>query len=317
MITAFLFALGIFLLLKGADALVEGASALARKLGVPALLIGLTVVAFGTSLPEFVVNVLAALRGHTDIAFGNIVGSNMANILLVLGVASILRPLPVKRSTVWREIPFALLAVVVLIILTRGAGSSAVLTRGDGLILLCFFGAFLYYAAQMSRRSRSDLVGDAPAEAVRSKAMIAGMICGGLAALYFGGRWTVDGAVALARLLGLSDFLISATVIAVGTSLPELMTAIAAARRKDIDIAVGNSVGSNIFNVFWVLGITAVIAPIVVPPFLGTDLIFLLAASILLFAFLFVGERHVLRRWKGVLFVVLYASYLAFLAGRG
>lgn len=315
--TILLFAAGILLLVKGADFLVDGASALARKFGVPALMVGLTVVAFGTSLPELVVNVLAALRGSTDIAIGNILGSNMANILLVLGVAAIIRPLPVKPSTVRREIPFALLAVIVLIVLTRGPAGEAGLSRGDGLILIYFFVAFLYYTAGLARRHRSSLVQESPAAHARRGPMIALMIAGGLAALYFGGRWTVDGAVAAARILGLSDFLISATVIAVGTSLPELMTAIAAARRKDIDIAVGNSVGSNIFNIFWVLGITAVISPIAVPAFLGADLILLLAASVLLFAFLFVGERHVLRRWKGVLLIVLYGLYLAFLAGRG
>jgi len=315
--TLLLFAAGILLLVKGADFLVDGASALARKLGVPALMVGLTVVAFGTSLPELVVNVLAALGGSTGIAFGNILGSNMANILLVLGAAAILEPLPVKRSTVWREIPFALLAVIVLIVLTRGPAGEAGLSRGDGLILICFFGTFLYYTAGMARRHRSTLVPESPSALARRGPMIALMISGGLAALYFGGRWTVDGAVAAARILGLSDYLISATVIAVGTSLPELMTAVAAARKKDIDIAVGNSVGSNIFNIFWVLGLTAVIRPIGVPAALDADLIILLAVTGLLFAFLFIGQRHVLRRWKGVLFIALYVSYLAFLAGRG
>jgi cation:H+ antiporter len=317
MSTLFLFAAGIFLLVKGADFLVDGASALARKLGVPALMVGLTVVAFGTSLPELVVNVLAALRGSTGIAFGNILGSNMANILLVLGAAAILEPLPVKRSTVRREIPFALLAVIVLIVLTRGSAGKAVLSRGDGLILICFFGTFLYYTAGLARRHRPSLVPESPSAPARRGPTIALMIAGGLVALYFGGRWTVDGAVAAARILGLSDYLISATVIAIGTSLPELMTAVAAARKKDIDIAVGNSVGSNIFNIFWVLGLTAVIRPIGVPAALDADVFILLAVTGLLFAFLFIGQRHVLRRWKGVLFIATYALYLAFLAGRG
>lgn len=305
------------MLVKGADFLVEGASALAKKLGVSSLLIGLTVVAFGTSMPEFVVNVLAAWRGSTGIAFGNIIGSNMANILLVLGIAAIISPLPVKHSTAWREIPIAILAVLVLFLLMNGFGGPAVLTRTGGIILLCFFGFFLYYSAEMARRDRSGIIEKSPSIALHRGPAVALMIGGGLVALYFGGRWTVNGAVFVARTLGFSDYLISATIVAVGTSLPELMTAIAAARKKNADIVLGNSVGSNIFNIFWVLGITAVIAPISAPPFLGADMILLFFITALLLVLLFVGRRLELGRGEGILMVVLYGLYLVFLAGRG
>ena len=190
--TIVFFILGIALLVKGADLLVDGSSALARKIGVPSLVIGLTVVAFGTSLPELFVNITASLKGAGGIAFGNVLGSNMANVLLVLGVAALLKPLPVKRSTVWLEIPFALLAVLVLIVLTQ-IGGRTTLARRDGLILLAFFGAFLYYTVQMARRNRALPAGEIPGAAVRGNLKIGLMITAGLAALYFGGEWTVEG----------------------------------------------------------------------------------------------------------------------------
>jgi len=321
MIEYILFVLGIILLIKGANYLVEGSSSLGQKLKIPTLIIGLTIVAFGTSMPELIVNVLSALNGSTEVAFGNIIGSNIANILLVLGITAIICPIKVKRSTIWKEIPFALFAVIILFIVSNyyliDKIDITILTRVSGLILLCFFAIFIYYAIDMARKSKPELE-DKKMKIPKRKGHVIGLlIILGLIALYFGGKWTVDGAVFVAQQLGLSEFLISATVIAIGTSLPELVTGITAARKKDTGLAVGNSVGSNIFNIFWILGITALIAPITIPNFVNIDMIILGIATLLLFGFLFIGKKHELERWEGFMFVALYVAYIVFIVLRG
>lgn len=316
-----LLALGIVLLIKGADFLVEGASSLAKRFGMSTLIIGLTIVAFGTSMPELVVSILAVLSGTADTAFGNVIGSNLANTLLILGVAASIYPLAIQRSTIWKEIPFAFLAVLVLLVVSNDllidniAISS--LTRVDGLILLCFFAIFIYYVIELARTQRSQI------ESKRLKIQrhtlkgSAVYIFTGIAGLYLGGRWVVDSAVSIASSLGISDFLIAATVIALGTSLPELVTAIRAAQRKDTDMAVGGIVGSNIFNIFWILGATAVIGPISIPAAINFDILYLLIATLLFFVFMFIGERHKLTRGQGLLFLSLYVLYILIIAFRG
>ena len=316
-----LFILGILFLVKGADYLVEASSSLAKKLRIPTLIIGLTVVAFGTSLPELVVNIFAALGGATDIAFGNIIGSNIANIFLVLGVVALISPIRVQKSTVWKEIPFALLAVGVLFLVSNYLLIDNIeilsITRVTGLMLLAFFAIFIYYVIELARRSRDNMTDDKLEIVKHKNYTIALMILVGLVGLYFGGKWVVDGAVFVARQFGLSEFLISATIIAFGTSLPELVTGITAARKKDADLAVGNSVGSNIFNIFWILGITALVAPVMIPSFINLDILFLGIATFLLFLFMFVGKKHELERWQGVMFIILYVAYIIFLIIRG
>lgn len=252
-------------------------------------------------------------------AFGNIIGSNIANILLVLGIVAIICPIKVKHSTVWKEIPFALLAVIVLFIVSNYLLIDKInitsLTRVSGLVMLCFFGIFIYYTIELAKRNKAQLE-DKKMEIVRSKNYtIFLMILVGLVALYFGGKWVVEGAVFIAQQFGLSEFLISATVVAIGTSLPELVTGITAARKKDVDLAIGNSVGSNIFNIFWILGITALIAPVIIPSFINLDMLIL--ATFLLFLFLFIGKRHELERWQGILFLILYLAYIVFIIIRG
>ncbi len=316
MIEYLLFALGFVLLLKGADYLVEGASALAGKMGVSKLVVGLTVVAFGTSMPELVVNVIAATEGTGDVALGTIIGSNLSNILLIFGIAAIIYPPKLQLSTVWKEIPFSLLAVLVLFVLANDflidGNEIFSLTRTDGIIMLFFFLIFLYYLFGMFQN------GDGRKEPVdMSNPKMAGLIVLGMIGLYLGGRWTVEGAIFIARAMSISEFTISAIIIALGTSLPELVTSVRAAMRKDADLAVGNIVGSNIFNIFLVLGVTATISPITIPGFLNSDLAFVSFATMLLFVFMFIGRRYLLEKWEGAIFLLFYVGYVAMLLLRG
>ncbi len=304
---------GFILLIFGADKLVKGASSIANQFGISPLVIGLTIVAFGTSAPEMVVNIFSAINGAPDIAIGNIVGSNMANILLILGVGATIRALQVKNSTVHKEIPFALLAMVVTgfmvndVFFDASVASQSVLSRIDGLVLICFFCIFLYYTYGISK-----VEGDQGSVETYSKMTSLVYIVGGLVGLIIGGKWIVDSAVFLAQLAGLSEGLIGLTIVAVGTSLPELATTIAAVRKGETDIAIGNIVGSNIFNVFWILGITAVIAPLPFNTAANTDVLFTIVATILLFLFMYTGKKHALDRKEGVLFLLLYVGYIIY-----
>lgn len=317
MITYVLFLIGFLLLIKGANLLVDGASALAGRLGISALVIGLTIVAFGTSAPELVVNLLASLSGNTDLAIGNVVGSNIANILLILGLSATVYPLAVKSTTLWKEIPFALLAVVMLFLLANDAlidgEAASALTRIDGLVLIGFFIIFLYYIIGLAKSGHSE-VEDVPDMSI-SKASFYTVL--GIAGLVIGGKWIVDGAIAVASLLGVSETLIGLTVVAIGTSLPEMATSVVAAYKKNVDIAIGNVVGSNIFNVFWILGISSFINPLPFSPALNFDLTVTIGVTLVLFLTLFIGRRHQIERWQGVTFIVIYVMYIIFLVLRG
>lgn len=306
-----LFVFGLYVLVKSADWIVDGASSLAKKFGISSLMIGLTVVAFGTSLPELVVNLFAAGAGSGEVAFGNIVGSNIANILLVLGIIACIGGVHVKRDTVWKEIPFAMLAAFVLFMLTSG---KEYLTRNDGFLLLGLFGVFLYYVFQATRKGKGLNV----SEVVDKSNVLIGLKLGlGLVGVYFGGQWVVEGAVVIAGVFGLSEYLISATVIAIGTSLPEMVVSVVAVLKKNADLAIGNIVGSNIFNVFWVLGIVPVISPLAIPGFIGFDIGIMFLATLALFLFMFIGKKHELRRVDGVLLLIGYVAYIWFVVVRG
>ena len=310
---------GMALLVKGADWIIDGASELAKKFNVSPLVIGMTVVAFGTSFPEFVVNIFSALNGSTDLALGNIVGSNIANILLILGVIAFLRPPKVSQSTIWKEIPMSLLAAVILFmaandLLIDGVMPSSI-TRIDGLVMLAFFAIFIYYSYGMAKRGK--LEGITPKRCCFSTQKISLLIFGGLTAIYFGGVWTVENAVLIAQNLGISEFLISATIIAIGTSLPELVTGVIAAMKKHTDIGIGTVVGSNIFNIFFVLASTAVISPIALPAFANFDLIWLIFINILLFTFVFLERHRTLERTEAITFIFLYLVYIFIVIGRG
>ncbi|MBU3668800.1 MAG: calcium/sodium antiporter [Candidatus Taylorbacteria bacterium] len=306
---------GFALLIKGADYLVTGSVSLARKYKVSNLVIGLTIVGFGTSAPELAVNLTSALSGSTDLAIGNIIGSNIANVFLILGICAIIYPLTVKRNTIWKEIPLSLLAAVITVVLANdvffdgGIGSSwNVLSRIDGLVLLSFFIIFMYYIFGISKETDMD---DSVEYVHLGKYKMWSYILGGLAALVIGGKWIVESAVFIAAHIGMSESVIGLTIVAVGTSLPELAASAVAAYRKETDIAVGNIVGSNIFNIFWILGLSAVISPLPLQHDAFIDLEFLVFSSLLLFIFLFVGEKEKIERRQGVLFLCIYAFYIS------
>ena len=319
MLTYVLFLIGFLLLIKGASFLVNGASGMAKILKVSDLVIGLTVVAFGTSFPELSVNIFASIGGNIDIAIGNILGSNIFNILLILGVSAIIYPLKVSKGTVWKEIPLTLLAAVLLGVLANDKlidGSSvSALTRIDGFILLSFFIIFLYYIFGIARPPEISESNPPAKEHRMSKSIF--MIVIGLFCLMIGAKWTVDGAVKLALALGVSESLIGLTIVAAGTSLPELATSSVAAYKKNTDIAVGNIVGSNIFNIFFVLGISSVIRPLPFRAQVNMDISVTIISSFLLFLCMFTGKRRFLDRWEGSVFILLYGAYIIFLIIRG
>lgn len=313
-----IFVVGLVLLVKGADFLVSGAASLAKKRGISPLVVGLTIVAFGTSAPELVVNLLASFSGNSDIAIGNVIGSNIANIFLILGITAAIFPLSVQKGTVWKEIPFSLLGVFVLAVLANDVlidGSNAsVLGRGDGLVLMAFFIIFLYYTFGIGG---GESAGEAEEMPIFSTPKSLLMVIGGMIGLTVGGQLMIDSAVDIAKTLGISDKLIGLTIVAIGTSLPELATSVSAALKKQSDIAVGNVVGSNIFNVFWILGASATIRPLPFSADLNADIAVVIGATALLFIFLFLGTKHRIDRWQGGVFVGIYAAYLGYLTVRG
>ena len=316
MIVSCLFLLaGFFILLKGADLFVDGAAQLARGINVSPMAVGLTLVAFGTSAPELFVNISAGISDNTDIALGNVVGSNIANILLVLGISALVRPLTVSKGTVWKTIPFSLLAAVMLWILASdvyidGAVRSMI-TRSDGLVLLGFFAIFIVYTASIAAPvSGLPTINPAPADSAVRMAM---KLTIGFFGLLFGGRWIVDSAVILGDYLAIPRAVMGLTVVAVGTSLPELTTSVMAARRGDVEIAVGNVVGSNIFNVFFILGVSAVLRPLPFNPAANVDMGVMMAAGILLFVFMFTGRVRIMDRWEGALALLIYLLYIVYL----
>jgi len=303
---------GLALVVLGANWLVDGASSLARRLGVSNLAIGLTVVAFGTSLPELTVNIFAVVQNQPEVAIGNITGSNICNILLILGISALLCPLRVQKSTVWKEIPFSLLAQVMLLamvldkFLDGAAGNS--LSRTEGFAFLAMFAIFLAYIAGMARNLlSSDQQGEHKVFSLGKSLILVSL---GLACLILGGKGVVEGAIGIADWLGLSKSFIAVTLVAVGTSIPELATSTVAAYKKNADIAVGNVVGSNIFNIFLILGVSSIIRPIPLPADLMLSVYVGIIATIILFMTLFVGKRHTIDRWQGAVMLGLYVVYL-------
>ncbi len=310
--------LGLFLLVKSADVLVEGAGSLAKKWGMSGLLIGLTVISFGTSLPEVLVNVLASFRESYDIGMGNIVGSNISNTLLVLGVTLVIAGyLRVDKSILNKQLPFSILSVIVLFVLANGTlingnGSPGGLFRSGGTILLCFFVIFLYFTFTEAKSE------DEGSEIKLRKTWASWlMTIGGLTGLYFGAELTVKNAEIIARLMGMSEALIGITVIGLGTSLPELAACVAAALKKQVGMAIGNIIGSNIFNILWVLGISSIIKPIQYSPMLDLDIALVLISSLILFPLIIFGKKNYLTRSGGIILVSLYVAYIIFVFIRG
>jgi len=315
-ISIMLLILGLYLLTKGADFLVDGAAAGSKKLGIPSLAIGLTVVAFGTSLPETVVNVYAVIQSNAEIAFGNIIGSNICNILLILGICACIAPLPFKKSTIKIEIPFALLSAFAFFIFSNkkliNATSENCLTKTDGISLLILFGIFLYYTYTMTLKKETEKL------EIKNMSLfkIIIMIIGGLTLLCIGGKITVNSAVQIAKQIGISDLFISCTIVAVGTSLPELVTSVVAVTKKQMGIAIGNIVGSNIFNILLVISVSCLINPLNVPPQINYDFAVMFIATIMLLIFA-LNKRNKLTKKHGIIFLSTYCVYIGYLLFRG
>lgn len=307
--------IGFALLIIGAHWLVDGSSALAKKFRISDLAIGLTVVAFGTSTPELVVNLFAAGQGHSEIVFGNIIGSNNFNLFFILGVAGLITPLAVKSTTVWKEIPLSLVAILMLIFLANDfhLHEKNLLSRIDGMILLAMFAFFLWY---VFRQMKSDL--EILTEWKEySNIKTSGMIILGLGGLIAGGRLVVLNAEALAIDLGVSEKVIGLTVVAMGTSLPELVTSVVAGIKKNNDIAIGNIIGSNIFNIAFILGVSALIRPQEYNTGFNTDIMMVITGTLFLFIAMFAGKRHRLDRWEAGLLLAVYTAYTVYLISRG
>ncbi|MBN2281637.1 MAG: calcium/sodium antiporter [Candidatus Marinimicrobia bacterium] len=310
-ISIFVLLAGLGLLVISANWLVDYASALAKKYNISDLAIGLTVVAFGTSMPELIVNIVSAINNHQDIAMGNIIGSNNFNLFVILGISGIITPLTVKSSTVWKEIPFSLLAAVLLLIMANDLflSSSSMLGRIDGFIFLAFFVAFLYY---VFLQMQGDDTNSELATNQYSFTRIILMIIVALAGLIVGGKLVVDMAVKIASGLGISEKVIGLTIIAAGTSMPEMMTSIVAAIKKNNDIAIGNIMGSNIFNIFMILGTSTLIRSIVYTKNFNIELIMLISGTIFLFIAMFTGEKKKLDRWEAAILLIAFIGYTTF-----
>ncbi len=297
-------ALGFFLLVKGADWFVDGASGLARKLGIPQLVIGLTIVAMGTSLPEAAVSISAALRGNAEITIGNIVGSNILNILIILGVTALIATLKVADSTVRYEIPFMIVVTFVLLWLGYTGGQ---VTWLEGVILWVLFLLYLRYLYMMAKKGKEE---EREAEQL-STAKIIGLILAGVVMIVAGSNFAVEGASNLAKALGISQRFIGLTIVALGTSLPELVTSVSAARKHNADIAIGNIVGSNIFNILFIVGTTALITPVTFASGFVVDTLIAAAVGILLFVC--VARTKELRKKAGIVMLLAYILYFLYL----
>ena len=314
MINVLLLVAGLALILFGADFLTDGASSLAKRFRISSMVIGLTVVAFGTSTPELSVSVLSALEGNAELSIGNVVGSNIFNILMIVGITAIVAPIAVRRATLTKEIPLAVLSSVVVLICANdvllGTGTANVIDRADGLLMLCFFSIFMGYTFAIARDG--DAAGQPEIKSLPLWRCLI-YIVGGLAALIGGGTLFVNGASEIARSLGVSESVIGLTLVAMGTSLPELATSVVAALKKNPESAIGNVIGSNIFNVFFVLGASATISPLPMGGITNFDLLWLLGASVLMFVAGKYYKERTITRPEGVVMVLAYVAYTGLL----
>jgi len=310
-----LLVLGLAFVSIGADKVVEGASAIAKKLRVSDLVIGLTIVSFGTSAPELVVNIVSSIKKNSDIALGNIIGSNIFNILVVAGLSAIIKPISVKHSTLKKDIPLSFLAAVsVLALGNKGNNLPSIITRGDGIVLLSFFAIFAAYVFEMAKKDR-EIFEELEVEKLKNiNTWLAVLyVIGGLAGLIIGGRWIVNSATQIARALGVSDKMIGLTIVAAGTSIPELATSLVAAVKGNSEIALGNVIGSNIFNIFLILGVSATLNPVHYPTALNVDVALLLVITVILTLF---SKDLKINKIEGALFFATYVGYTAYLIVR-
>lgn len=314
MIDVGLLLLGLALILVGANCLTDGASAIAKRFGISDLVVGLTIVAFGTSAPEFVVSVMAALNGSAEMAVGNVLGSNLFNLLAIVGCTAMVKPITVGRGTISKEIPLVILSSLLVWVLASDVaidgGDSNILSRADGLALLAFFCIFMRYTFSIAKDGVEDDVHQVVSMSMPKSVLF---IIIGLLGLIFGGQWFVSGASGIARSLGVSEAVIGLTLVAAGTSLPELATSIVAAMKGSTGMAVGNVVGSCLFNIFFILGSAATISPLSIKGIAQSDFIALVIASALLWIFgLMIGDRRI-TRIEGFVLTACYVGYLAYL----
>lgn len=306
--------IGFLLLIKGADTFVVGSSSIAKTFNVPSLIIGLTIVAFGTSAPEAAVSISAALTGKNDMAIANVVGSNIFNLLAVVGVASIINPVKVQKSTILKEFPFMILASVVLLILSHDTKFQGydinLLTRADGLMLLALFSIFMYYLIDMAITSKEEMEIDKADEKMPvGKSVIMSIL--GVAGIIIGGQIVVNSASDIAISWGMTENLVGLTIVSIGTSLPEFVTSIVAARKGESDIAIGNVVGSNLFNILFVLGISSVIHNIQIHPIVFIDMIVMILVSVIVY--IFAITKKSVNRAEGIVLTLIYIAYLVFI----
>ena len=318
---------GLALILAGANFLTDGSAALAQRFRVPEFIIGLTIVAVGTSTPELVVSLLSALAGKSDVAIGNVVGSNIFNVFLILGICALIRPLPLTAGNIRRDIPFGVATSLLLLFLAMdswySAGAVDRIGRLDGVLMLVVYVLLMLYTIRATGRTAipepaaAAGAASSPDSDASSRPMagwlMALMIVGGLAGLIFGGELFLDNATALARRMGVSDSLIAITLVAGGTSLPELASSIVSLVKGKSDMALGNVIGSNIANILLILGLSASIHPLTMGGITVVDLLVVLLSSVLLFLAAFTFRRRAVDRWEGVLFLLIYAAYIAYL----
>lgn len=304
--------IGFVLLLKGADFFVDGSSAVAKKLKVPSLIIGLTIVAMGTSLPELAVSVTASIGGSNELAVSNVIGSNLFNLMVVLGASTIMNPIEVGKETIKKDYPFSVACAIGLMVLGM-VGME--LGRVDGIVLLAVFACFIIYQIQTALKARNEVSGEEEKEIKDVPLWLSFIyIVGGAAAIKFGGDFVVDSAVVIASALGLSQTLIGLTIVACGTSLPELATSVVAAKKGELDMAVGNVVGSNVFNILMILGVASAISPIAFVQENVIDIVVLLAFSVI--AWFFCITKDKLEKKEGIVMLGLYGAYLVYICIR-
>ncbi|MEF2175167.1 MAG: calcium/sodium antiporter [Candidatus Absconditabacteria bacterium] len=318
-ISLILIILGLLTLIIGGDMLVNGSSSLAIKYDIPPIVVGLTIVSFGTSAPELVVSLLSAIKGNADLSISNVIGSNMINLLLILGISAYIYRIKVNKSTLHYEIPFSLISSVILFIIVNdrmiSGASEDILSRGDGLVLLSFFGVFMYYIYRLLRVGNIESEVEEISENSTPRSLI--FIILGMIGLYIGGKLTVEGSVFIAESYGVSQMLIGATIIGIGTSLPELVASVIAALKKKSDIAIGNVIGSNIFNLLWILGLSGSIININYNNQMNFDLILLTLATCVLLLIIKFTKGHYISKKIGIGLILLYIFYLAVIIIRG
>lgn len=308
--------LGFVILVKGADFFVEGSSSIAKRFNIPSMVIGLTLVAFGTSAPELAVSVSGSLKGSNGIVFGNVVGSNIVNVLLILGLSAFISPINIRLKTIFKEVPFVILTTIAMMVMAMDSlldgSDGSVILRTEGFLLLLFFAIYLYSMVEISILGKEEYPEDDIKLLGVGKSVL--FTLGGLGAVIFGADLAVKNAISIAESLGLSETLIGLTVVAVGTSLPELITSVVASRKGENDIAVGNIIGSNIFNALFVLGVSSAIAPVTIARENFVDIWILLASAVLLIPLMYTEKR--LNRVEGGIMVLGYVAYTAFLVFR-